>query len=505
MLITSRGNFDASVHAPLANYMATRYGTKSFVLVGRAAVGEKWKQWTNGNAVILNDEDLHAKAEVAARDWEKVQEIARTFERRYALTYMREVLHQDKGIAAYYLQHSPGSAFAQQEPMPFPMLVALINSYFQTLEDLLAAHPIDLFLTRASGIFNSAAVAIARSRHIPLSWLNHARIGQQMIWMEGPDHGAGLVKLHYPDAVTVSVPELDEIAPPPDTRSARAAAEHDDSVVKLATAVARSVAERLIMRSSDLSRASWPRRLPLRGLIAQNFYRWRTASYLVSRARADARKLQKGRYVLFLLHLDPEYSSSTLARRFNHTQAIIQQLALSLPIGYTLAVKEHVIGLGNRTLPFYKGLSHLPNLVFVDHRLKAIDVARDAAAVATVWGTICLEASLIGVPVICFTENSEYAVLRNVHTVRSPTEIPDVVRDALQPRTDAEILDARREAARFRNAQLALSFRLSSIDLDEYGNRSRSTFGLPEAELAEATAKLLAVYRSGGGTAEPVG
>lgn len=504
ILITSRVNFDAAVHAPVAKHMAAQYGTKIVVFTGRPAVAAKWRQWAGPDAVIFNDEDLHVTAERALSDWNNVQAIAMEFERRYGLTYMRDILHQDKGIAAYYLQHSPQSAFARQKPAPFPFLVSLINTYFQAIEDMLAEHPIDLFLTRSSGLFNSAAVAVARKRKIPVSWLNHARVGKQMIWMEGPDHHAGLILEKYSDAASEPLPLPEDIAPPPDTVLARDASQNDDSILKLFNDLARATVIRVIMRSSDIARRSWPRRLPLHGFVAQQFTRWRAAAYLIEGAKKDARRLQKGKYVLFLLHLDPEYSSSTLARRFNHTHAIVQQLALSLPVGYTLALKEHVIGVGNRAVSFYKELGHLPNVALVDYRAKASTLARDAAAVATVWGTICLEASLLGVPVLCFTDNSEFAVLKNVRTVRSPTDIPAAVQDVLQPRSEEEVLEARRDAVRFREAQLAVSFSLSTLDLDEYGNRNRKTFGMPQAELDLATAKLLNVYRSGGGTARPI-
>lgn len=504
ILITSRVNFDASIHAPLVRRLMERYGTKAFVFTGRATVAARWRKWLGEAAVVLNDEELRATAERMATDWPAVEAAAAAFESRYQLIYMRDILHQDKGIAAYYLQHSPSSAFARQKPPSLEFLVALVNIYFKTIEELLTQHPIDLFMTRASGLFNSVAVAVARQRKIPVTWLNHAQVGQQMIWMEGPDHASSLIIAGYSDVDLVAVVDAEMIAPPPDTVSARNAAQDDASVSKLAMELLRATVSKAITRGLDLVRFSWPRRLPLRGFVAQQITRWRTANYIATRAKADGGRLKKGRYILFLLHLDPEYSSSTLARRFNHTHAIIQQLALSLPIGYTLALKEHVIGLGNRSIAFYKELSHLPNVIFVDHRLKATDLARDAAAVATVWGTICLEASLMGVPVICFTDNSEFAALKNVLTARTPTEIPETVRRALRPRSEAEILDVRRDAARFRQAQLALSFPISTLDLDEHGNRNRNSFGLPDDELERAVTALLTVYRQGGGLASPV-
>lgn len=505
MLITSRVNFDAGVHAPLASHFASKFNTKIVVFVGRTAVGEKWKQWTNGNVVILNDEELQAKAAITARDWERTQTTAQEIERRYGIIYMRDILHQDKGIAAYYLQHSPGSAFARQVPKAFPFLVALVNTYFEAIEEILQTYPIDCFLTRASGLFNSVAVTIARYRKIPVSWLSHTRSGKQMYWVEGPDHCGRLLKASYPPEASADVPNAAAIVAPPDTASARRASKSDTSLGRLVSDLGRLAIDRVITRGQDLMRGGWPRRLPMAGFVSQYVMRWRVASYLNKRSQADAARIKPGKYVLFLLHLDPEYTSSTLARRFNHTHAVIQQLSLSLPIGYTLAIKEHVIGIGNRSLSFFKDLAHLPNIAFVDYRLRAIDVAADAAAVATVWGTICLEASLIGVPVICFTDFSEYSELRNVRTVRSPTEIPQVVREALRPRSAHEILDVKQDAAQFRDAQLSLSFNLSTLDIDEHGNQNRQKLGMLAPELEDATDRLLMVYRAGGGTAEPLG
>jgi hypothetical protein len=506
MLIVSRVNFDAAVHAPLVNFMNERYGTKAFIFVGRAAIAEKWRKWVNGRAILIVDEELRARAQLASENWAQVQAVARSYEQKYDLTYMRDILHQDKVIAAYYLQHSPGSAFARQKPPALPYLVALLNLYFATIEGLIASHPIDLILARSSGLFNSVAIAVARKKHIPVSWLNHTRVGKQMIWMEGPDHSPNLIRSHYPKAESVELLDSDDIVPPPDATSARAAANHDTKFSRLFFDLLRHTIDRILMRARDLSRGGWPQRLPLHGLITQYFMRWRVARYLIKRAKGDENSLTRNRYVLFLLHLDPEYTSSTLARHFNHTHAIIQQLALSLPAGFVLAIKEHVIGLGNRRLSFYKELSCLPNLVFVDYRLKATDIARDAAAVATVWGTICLEASLMGVPVICFTEKSEFSILQNIITVRSPTEISRAVQQALEERSPSDVLAVRREAAQFRQGQLGLSFHMAAVDMDEHGNRNRDVFelGLSQAELREAADKLLAVYRAGGGTSTPI-
>lgn len=163
-------------------------------------------------------------------------------------------------------------------------------------------------------------------------------------------------------------------------------------------------------------------------------------------------------YVLFLLSLEPEYTTLTLAKEFNNTEAIVRQMALCLPAGMRLVVKEHVTNIGNRSADFYRRLLRLPNVILADHRLPGVALAAKAEAVAAVSGTIGIEGSMLGKDVIGFSDRTEYAFLPNVHIVRSFHDLPEILRHAVRRKTEAEILKTRRDIARFKKAMLSISY-----------------------------------------------
>jgi hypothetical protein len=162
--------------------------------------------------------------------------------------------------------------------------------------------------------------------------------------------------------------------------------------------------------------------------------------------------------VLFLLQFEPEFTTLSLAREFNNTRAILQQMALSLPADYRLVVKEHATNIGNRDIGFYKDLVRLPNVVLADYRIPGLTLAARAAAVSTVSGTVAVEATLMGKPVVIFAEHVEYGFLPNISTVTAMRDLPEILAKATAPQSPQAVESTRRAGARFREAIAAISF-----------------------------------------------
>lgn len=504
VLLSSRVNFDAPLHLPVLRALHERFGTKIVVMVGREGTGQRWRHWLGDAVEILDFSQAHR---IHRPPPAEIFETARRNEERFGLSYMRDILHQDKAIAAHYLQHAPHSPQAKARPRAFEALVDEINQLFEMIAAVMDRNEVDLCLTRASGVANSVALAIAQARGAATSWVNHLREGNRMLWMEGAYHAHDLVAAEMRALADAGASEdaaaaAETLDAPPDTKDARKSAQRYGSVARLARETLRITKGRMIDRTIDLLRRSWPDRQTWATQMGAAWNEWRCARQLTRFARTQGARERP--YVLFLLHLDPEYTSSTLSRPFNHVHAVLQQLSLSIPVGWDLVVKEHVIGIGNRSGRFYEELSHLPNLRFADFRAEATTLAAEAELVATVWGTICIEAGFLGKPVLSFARFNEFEALPHVFPVREIADLPARVRAATASRSAAE-LDAWRAAARrFRRAQRNLSFALSSLELNAYGNVNRfDEAPPPAAECDRAVDALLTVYRqtatAGGG------
>jgi hypothetical protein len=194
--------------------------------------------------------------------------------------------------------------------------------------------------------------------------------------------------------------------------------------------------------------------------------------------------------VLFLLSLEPEYTTLTLAKEFNNTEATVRQLAQCLPAGMRLVVKEHVTNIGNRASNFYERLLRIPNVVLADYRLTGVALARHAEAIAAISGTIGIEGSLMGKDIISFSSRTEYAFLPNVHVVRSFHDLVDVVRRAVRQKSPEEVLRIRQDAARYQSSVKSLSYEMPQ------GREMGGTGVLDQAEADKAVDVLLKVIDS---------
>jgi hypothetical protein len=111
------------------------------------------------------------------------------------------------------------------------------------------------------------------------------------------------------------------------------------------------------------------------------------------------------KFVFYGLHMTPESSINALEPYYVDQLRPIDALLLALPPGHSLVVKEHPAMFGMRPDSFYRELRRRPGLVLVhpDYDTRVL-IAR-AAVVATVTGTVGLEAYLLGKPCVLFGPN----------------------------------------------------------------------------------------------------
>jgi hypothetical protein len=130
------------------------------------------------------------------------------------------------------------------------------------------------------------------------------------------------------------------------------------------------------------------------------------------------------RSVFFALHYQPE--QSTLAQGLWHANqtALVENISKSLPLGYTLIVKEHPWGRGNRPLWQYRHLNGFYNVMFCDAPSKQIIQRVDA--VITVTGTVAMEALVFDKPAVMLGRNYfEFSDL--IYLVPNIQELPEVL------------------------------------------------------------------------------
>lgn len=119
--------------------------------------------------------------------------------------------------------------------------------------------------------------------------------------------------------------------------------------------------------------------------------------------RADTADRIPPRSVFFAIHFQPE--QSTLAQGIWHVNqvALVEQLSKSLPLGYTLVVKEHPWGRGSRPRWQYDHMARFYNVMFCNAPSKQIIPLVEA--VISVTGTVAMESLVFDKPTVLLGRN----------------------------------------------------------------------------------------------------
>ena len=132
-------------------------------------------------------------------------------------------------------------------------------------------------------------------------------------------------------------------------------------------------------------------------------------------------------FCLFPLHFEPEIALQIYGRPLQNQIEVARTLALALPVGMKLVVKEHPRAAGFRPLGYYRRLLDIPNVLIAAPELSSQRLVRDAALVVVITGNIGLEAASAGKPVIVLGE-TDYSVLPP-HMLRTCRNLYDLSAD----------------------------------------------------------------------------
>jgi hypothetical protein len=105
-------------------------------------------------------------------------------------------------------------------------------------------------------------------------------------------------------------------------------------------------------------------------------------------------------FVFYPMHFEPEVSLQVFGRPFQNQIEVVRTLALNLPVGTHLLVKEHPRSLGFRKESYYRKLLEIPNVRLADPFVPTIEIVRRAKLICVVAGSVGLEAAIVGKPVL---------------------------------------------------------------------------------------------------------
>ena len=106
--------------------------------------------------------------------------------------------------------------------------------------------------------------------------------------------------------------------------------------------------------------------------------------------------MPKRPFILFLLHMQPEASTTSQAPRWVDQERIVEQMAINAPQGIDIVVKENPQSFGWRGEGYFGALARFENVHLAHPLVSTQDLLRRAEALVTITGSAGFEAILLG-------------------------------------------------------------------------------------------------------------
>jgi len=141
----------------------------------------------------------------------------------------------------------------------------------------------------------------------------------------------------------------------------------------------------------------------------------------------------KQSYIYVALHYQPEKTTSPEGDIYVDQLLMISMLSLLVPDGWKVYVKEHIsqfsdkfFGEQGRNRDFYLQVSRIKNVQFIKSDFGSFDLIDHAKAVATVTGSVGLEAVIRSKPVLCFGD-AWYQLCHGVFNIKNNQDLKEAM------------------------------------------------------------------------------
>jgi len=147
-------------------------------------------------------------------------------------------------------------------------------------------------------------------------------------------------------------------------------------------------------------------------------------------------------FIYFPMNVDEEMNLLQYAPFYTNQIEVIRHISKSLPINYTLYVKEHP---GQkvrawRTESDYREIMDIPNVHLIHPSFSAEKLYENCSLVITIRGTSGLDAAFYKKPSIIFGDML-YSLLPSVYRLKSLEDLPNAIRQSLQKEVIPSDLD----------------------------------------------------------------
>ncbi len=448
------------LYEPLVPEMRKKYGTKFILMLPEYVKTERFDRWLGDKDEIVRIPTWAAMAQHRSFSPSVEIELAERNKNLYGVCYRIDIYQQERSEAVRQISGVNPYLVNQHRSLGEEGNVAATNGFFDFFERLLTDKRIDLCMVWPRSGAEAVCAWVATTRNILVTYPYTAKYKYFAYWATGPFSTDLQHKLAYNRVVGDEPLALKNVTAPGRPawlEQSRIHKRYSWSTVIRQAAIEFINTMHFITQDITNGELGKNKRVPLYRRIDKLIH---DANYYRSFNRIctdDLNVLKRRPYVFFAFQNEPEFSVQGRCKEYNDQLAIVRQIALFLPPGINLIIKEHA-WLGDKKLSAYEELLNLNNVHMAHPGLRALDLIPDAEAVVSLSGTVTLEAAYYEKRALIFTPRSEFTFMPHVRVATSPASMQQDLTWLLQKLSDKDKQVIRVAASRFCKAVEAIGF-----------------------------------------------
>lgn len=366
--------------------------------------------------------------------WKHLADRARTYEDRFEITFNRSLVQADRHLGRDFIWgwHGYPTSYAQEKSNQAGRLKATV-SRFDFFCKLFISHPPELIVGYGgfgSGISTGPVWHLCKENSVPFRSLASARFGGLHYWsidpFNNPTTDFFTSQKNRGAPLSQGLKQINDLIKPP---SSFQAVKRENPYPTLSRSLKigyYQFAMRCYHKIKGYSKSLFGYK-PVDAGIAP-FIDWYNGRYFKSLNPTTLANIPKHLKVVAVpLQVEPEISIQGQSPNASNILNLIFETALSLPSDAIVIVKEHPLQVGRRPKWFYRLVSRMPNVQFLDPTVSGTELLAHTDLVVQINSSMGYQAAVQGIPVITFSPDGPITVLDHVTVVHSVQDLKQIM------------------------------------------------------------------------------
>jgi len=192
-----------------------KYNTRFIIIAGANGLAQFSSVVDKNVDKLIDIADLENELKKGfGKNIEEERYLARQKEKEYDISYMREIIQQDRQLSSYFLSHSEKFIWTQNKNINDNYITKLVNGCVKYTEEILKDEKIDLALVWPIDYLSSTIANICEYKNIFVTYPYNSKYKNYGFWASSAFQDDRVLKDYYNKTEDLELVPLEDLSPP---------------------------------------------------------------------------------------------------------------------------------------------------------------------------------------------------------------------------------------------------------------------------------------------------